>query len=102
MGATAEPQVQERTSILPPYNLILVNSDDHSFPYVIEMLQKIFGWDEAKCNELTEEVDQQGRAILVTSNKEYVEFKQMQIHNYGPDPRVRHCKGSMSAEIEVA
>jgi ATP-dependent Clp protease adaptor protein ClpS len=29
-------------------------------------------------------------------------LKRDQIHAYGPDPNIPHCKGSMSAEIEPA
>jgi len=35
---------EQKTKRQPPYNVILHNDDDHSFDYVIGMLQKLFGY----------------------------------------------------------
>lgn len=35
---------KEDVRIQPPYNVILLNDDDHTYRYVIEMLQAIFGF----------------------------------------------------------
>lgn len=94
-----EEQVTRRQ---PPYNVILLNDDDHSYEYVIFMLQELFGHAPEKGFLLAEEVDRTGRAIVCTTSLERAELKQEQIHDYGPDPRIAECKGSMSAEIEPA
>ena len=86
----------------PPYNVILVNDNDHSFPYVIGMLQQLFGHTRRKSELIAKEVHEQGRAILLTTTKEHAEFKQEQIHAYGPDPDIARCKGSMTCQIEPA
>src|SRR5256885_7528512 len=36
-------QTYEKLKYQPPYHVILLNDDDHSFEYVILMLQKLFG-----------------------------------------------------------
>jgi ATP-dependent Clp protease adaptor protein ClpS len=43
-----------------------------------------------------------GRVIVDTTTKERAELKRDQIHSFGPDWRVPHCRGSMSAVIEPA
>ncbi|MFN5328877.1 MAG: ATP-dependent Clp protease adaptor ClpS [Gemmataceae bacterium] len=87
----------------PPYNVILLNDDDHTYRYVIEMLQKIFGFPPEKGFQIAEEVDRTGRVILLTTSKEHAELKQDQVHSYGPDPYLgRPCSGSMTCVIEPA
>lgn len=86
----------------PPYNVILLNDDDHSYDYVIGMLQQLFGHPPEKGFMMAEEVDKTGRVIVLTTSKEHAELKRDQIHAFGPDPYIPRCQGSMSAEIEPA
>jgi ATP-dependent Clp protease adaptor protein ClpS len=86
----------------PPYNVILLNDDDHTYEYVINMLMAIFGYPPEKGFQMAEEVDKQGRVIVLTTTKEHAELKRDQIHAFGPDPLLARCKGSMSAVIEPA
>src|SRR2546423_11167204 len=34
--------------LLPPYNVVLLNDDDHTYDYVIEMLSSVFGYNLTK------------------------------------------------------
>jgi ATP-dependent Clp protease adaptor protein ClpS len=99
-----EVEVEEvtRTKRQPPYHVILLNDDDHSYEYVIIMLQEIFAHPVEKGYKLAQEVDSKGRVIVCTTSMERAELKQEQIHDYGPDPTIPRCKGSMSAIIEPA
>jgi ATP-dependent Clp protease adaptor protein ClpS len=87
---------------LPPYNVVLLDDDDHSFEYVILMLKKVFGHPIEKGFEMAQEVDATGRVIAATTNLEQAELKRDQIHAFGPDPLIPRCKGSMSATVEPA
>jgi ATP-dependent Clp protease adaptor protein ClpS len=93
---------KEKVRIQPPYHVVLLNDDDHSFDYVIVMLQELFAHPPEKGFLLAKEVDETGRAIVCTTTLERAELKQEQIHAYGPDPRIDRCKGSMTAELEPA
>jgi ATP-dependent Clp protease adaptor protein ClpS len=84
----------------PPYNVILWNDDEHSYQYVIEMLQALCGHPPEKGYELATDVDNRGKAIVMTTTLERAELKRDQIHAYGKDRDIRGCKGSMSATIE--
>src|SRR5271165_404130 len=83
---------EEKTKRQPPYNVILLNDDDHSYDYVITMLQRLFGYPPEKGFAMAKEVDTSGRVILLTTTKEHAELKQDQIHAFGPDPGIARCK----------
>lgn len=87
---------------LPPYNVVLLNDDDHTYEYVIEMLRALFGYPEPKGYQLAKEVDTRGRVIVLTTHKEKAELKREQIQAYGADFRIASCKGAMTAVIEPA
>jgi ATP-dependent Clp protease adaptor protein ClpS len=93
---------EQKTKRQPPYHVILLNDDDHSFEYVILMLQKLFGYPQEKGYQMALEVHTRGRVIVMTTTLELAELKRDQIHAYGPDPLIPRCKGSMSAMIEPA
>lgn len=86
----------------PLYHLVLLDDDDHTYAYVVEMLGDIFGYSREKAFAIACVVDAQGRAVVETADEETVRHHQAQIHAYGADPRITHCAGSMSAIIEPA
>jgi ATP-dependent Clp protease adaptor protein ClpS len=87
---------------MPPYNVVLLDDDEHSFEYVIYMLKKLFGHSLEKGYTMALEVDTAGRVVVATTHLEQAELKRDQIHAFGPDPLIPRCKGSMSAVIEPA
>ena len=93
---------EQKSEGLPPYNVILLDDDEHSFEYVIYMLKTLFGHPPERGYRMALEVDATGRVIVATTNLEHAELKRDQIHAFGPDPLVWRCKGSMSAIIERA
>ncbi len=93
---------RQKPRSLPPYHVVLLDDDDHSYEYVMEMLRVIFAHDESKSFIMATEVDKQGRVIVLTTHKELAELKRDQIQAYGLDWRVATCQGSMSACIEPA
>ncbi|MFL5330991.1 MAG: ATP-dependent Clp protease adaptor ClpS [Gemmataceae bacterium] len=106
MSGTAFPETDTETESVtrrqPPYHVILLNDDDHSYQYVIVMLKELFGHPVEKGFQMAEEVDTKGRVIVCTTSREHAELKQDQIHAYGADPLIPRCKGSMTAVIEPA
>ena len=101
----AGPQVQEgatKPQTAPLWNVVLLNDDDHTYEYVIEMLGKLFGYGTQKAYTMACEVDNTGRVIVATLVFEQAEFKQQQIHGYGADSRIPRCRGSMRAVLEPA
>jgi len=103
-SAVALPEVEEDTSnqLQPLYHVILLNDEDHTYDYVIEMLQKIFGFTESKALSHAVEVDTKGTTILLTCELEKAEHKRDLIHSFGPDWRLPRSLGSMAAVVEPA
>ncbi len=85
----------------PRYHVVLWNDDDHTYQYVIAMLQKLFGHAPELGFRLARRVDAEGRVIVLTTTKEHAELKRDQIHAFGADRLLARSKGSMSASIEA-
>src|SRR5580704_12713613 len=102
--APAKPKrdAKRKPGKLPPWNVVFLNDDDHSYEYVIEMLRVVFGHPDERGYQLAKEVDSAGRVIVLTTHREKAELKRDQIHAYGADIRIAACKGSMSSIIEPA
>jgi len=101
---TIRPRIEDDTDtqLEQLWHVILLDDDDHTYEYVIEMLSAVFGYGVEKAWALARTVDTQGRVILLTAGKPDCERKQDQIHAYGADPRIPRCKGSMTALVEQA
>lgn len=103
-SATASPETE--SSVRPEfeklYHVILLNDEDHTYDYVIEMLQKLFGFAESRALRHAVEVDTAGTTVLITCELERAELKRDQIHSFGPDPRLSRSLGSMAAVVEPA
>ncbi|MCY2975640.1 MAG: ATP-dependent Clp protease adaptor ClpS [Planctomycetota bacterium] len=86
----------------PRYNVILWDDQDHTFAYVIKMMQQLFRKSEHDGKLIAHEVNTSGRAICMTTTKELAELKRDQIHAFGGDPLASRGKGggSMWASIE--
>lgn len=70
---------------LPPYAVIVLNDDLHTFEYVIETFMKVFGYPAEKCFQLATDIHLQGRSIVWSGAKEVAELKRDQIRSAGPD-----------------
>jgi len=86
----------------PMYHLVLLDDDHHTYQYVVVMLGAVFGYTVEKAFAIACVVDSAGQAILMTGAEDEVRRKQEQVHAFGADPFLEHCKGSMSAIIEPA
>lgn len=84
------------------WNVVLLDDNDHSYEYVIEMLARLFYKTIEQAYRHALEVDTTGRTIVFTTEKPMAEFARDQIHAYGRDPRMERSAGSMSAVIEPA
>src|SRR3954468_8085838 len=74
------PEQEQQVRRQPPYNVILLNDDDHTYEYVIRMLKEIFAFPEEKGYRMADEVHRSGRVIVLTTTLEHAELKRDQIH----------------------
>jgi ATP-dependent Clp protease adaptor protein ClpS len=84
------------------YHVIILNDDEHTFDYVIEMLQAIFNMSYPTALAHTMEADSTGSSIVLTTHLEEAEQKRDQVHAYGPDWRMPNSLGSVAALVEPA
>jgi ATP-dependent Clp protease adaptor protein ClpS len=83
----------------PLYNVVLIDDDEHTYQYVVEMLCDLFGHSVETAFLMAREVDLVGRVIVDTTHRERAELKRDQIHAYGSDPLLPGSSGSMHATI---
>jgi ATP-dependent Clp protease adaptor protein ClpS len=93
---------ERKTRRQPPYNVILLNDEEHTFEYVIELLMKLFGHAQPVAEALTWRIHLTGRAIVFTTHRELAELKREQVLSYGPDPLMSISKGPVGCVIEAA
>jgi ATP-dependent Clp protease adaptor protein ClpS len=92
----------EQEHLTPMYRVVLLDDNDHTYDYVIEMLERIFIFSLEQAYRHAEEVDRRGRTVLISCALAEAEYGRDRIHAYGPDPRLPRSQGSMSAVIEPA
>jgi ATP-dependent Clp protease adaptor protein ClpS len=96
------PVLEDDVQLDPRWHVVLLDDNDHSYDYVIQMLGSIFGYGPEKSFALARIVDTEGRVVVFTGTQEKALTFQEKIHNYGADPLIPRCKGSMSALVEPA
>ena len=84
------------------YHVIILNDDEHTYDYVVEMLQSVFGFSLATAMAHTLEADTTGSSIVMTSSLQEAERKRDAVHAYGPDWRMPSSRGSVAALVEPA
>lgn len=94
-----KPAAERERRRQPRYNVLLWDSDAHTFDYVEKMLRQLFGHETEQCKVIAKDVDSEGRAIVLTTTREHAELKRDQIHAYGRD-NLEGSKGSMWSTIE--
>src|SRR5947208_10123825 len=94
-----ETEILEHEQLSPLYRVVLLDDNDHTYDYVIEMLQKIFIFTLDQAYRHAEEVDRCGRTVLITCELPQAEFARDQIHTYGPHWRLPRSKGSTSPVV---
>ena len=102
-SVTATPKTTKeiREQLEPLFNVVLLDDDEHTYEYVVEMLQKLFAFSDGDAWNHAVEVDTTGRTIVLTCELEQAEFGRDQIHAFGADWRMPKSKGSMSAIVEA-
>src|SRR5581483_10051600 len=77
------------------FHVVLLDDDEHTYDYVVEMLQKLFVLSKEAAFQHAVEVDMTGQTIVITCEQPEAEFARDQIQSYGADPRMPQSKGSM-------
>jgi ATP-dependent Clp protease adaptor protein ClpS len=84
------------------WNVVLLDDQEHSYDYVIRMMQELFATSAERAQQIAERVDTDGRAIVMTTHQELAELKREQILAFGRDPQLSASTGPMRALLEPA
>jgi len=99
--AVPELDVDTETRLAPLYHVVLLDDQEHTYEYVIEMVTELFRKSTETAFQHAVEVDKTGRTILETCPLEKAELKRDQIKGYGGDWRLSSVT-SMQGLIERA
>src|ERR1700682_5303176 len=92
----------QQEQLTPLYHVVLLDDDDHTYEYVVEMLGALFFLSPDSAFQKAVEVDTTGPTSVMTCDRKHAELGRDQIHADGADPRMARSPGSMSAMIEPA
>ena len=100
----AEPEVGQESSDETEglFHVIILNDEDHTIEYVVEMLQAVVGRSASDALARTIEADSTGSSVVRTCALSEAEKKRDLIHAYGPDWRLPRSRGSVAALVEPA
>ena len=98
----AELRSDSKTEGSRPYHLILLDDNEHTVEYVVQMLGDILGFSHEKALAHTIEVDTVGHTRLATLPLSEAERKRDAIHAYGADWRLPNSPGPMAALVDPA
>lgn len=77
------PATDEEDDLDRGWNVVVWNDPVNLMSYVVYVLRKLFGYDEAKATELMLQVHNEGRAIVATEPREKAEFECFRLHRHG-------------------
>ena len=90
-SATPSIEGSEQEQLTPLWNVVLLDDDDHTYDYVIEMLARLFFKTVQEAYNHAVEVDSTGRTVVMTCELEAAEFAK-------DEARVRALAGASAEE----
>lgn len=74
-----ETKVDELTKPTTPWKTLLWNDDVNTFTYVIRVLMRVLEKPEEVCEQLTIDVDRDGKAVVFSGSKDEAQEKATQL-----------------------
>jgi ATP-dependent Clp protease adaptor protein ClpS len=94
------PDSDSEPSHQPPYAVILHNDHVNTALFVVETLQRVFGFSLEKAFELMQEAHYTGRSLIWSGMKEHAELKADQVRSRGADP-TRRASGARPLRVSI-
>jgi len=82
----------EKEELTPLYRVVLLDDDEHTYDYVVEMLASCSACPPKSRSGMRLRVDTTGRTVVITCGGEQAESAATRFRRYGADPRWR-CQG---------
>lgn len=84
------------------WHVVVMDDDEHTYEYVMDLLQGLFGYTAEKAFAIAEQIDAEGRGVCATLHLELAELRKEQIDGCGADPRLDESAGPMTCLLEPA
>lgn len=84
------------------WKVVILDDEDHTYDYVIEILTSLFGHSDEKAFAIAEAIDIEGRGVAGTFHREFAELRREQVFSFGADHRIAMSAGPMSVVLEPA
>jgi len=91
------PEQETKQRTMPLWNVIILNDDHHSMPFVAGVIMVVFKKEMDEAIEIMKTAHETGRAICTTCPKERAELYLEQVATYKEGP-----KGAVGCEMEPA
>ncbi len=78
-----DPEADERTEQDRPWNVVVWNDPVTLMSYVVYVLRKLFGHDEATATQLMLTIHHEGKAVVSSGPREKAEHEVARLHAHG-------------------
>ena len=82
-GEVLDPDLDEDLDTDRPWVVIVWNDPINLMSYVSYVFQKLFGYSQAKADELMLDVHEKGRAVVSDGTREKAELDVFRLHEHG-------------------
>lgn len=76
-----------------PWNVVVWNDPINLMPYVVRVLQKVFGYNLDLATKLMMEVHEQGKSLVASEGREQAELHVVQLHESGLQATIEKADG---------
>ncbi|PSO49504.1 MAG: ATP-dependent Clp protease adapter ClpS [Actinobacteria bacterium QS_5_72_10] len=83
LDPVSEPDTEAHTDQDRPWNVVVWNDPVTLMSYVVYVLRKLFGHDEAKATRLMLQVHHEGKAVVNSGPRERAEHDVSRLHAHG-------------------
>jgi ATP-dependent Clp protease adaptor protein ClpS len=100
-GTQQSVMEETETKTQKNFRVILLNDEDHTYDYVVEMLCFVCGMKKDQAFRCSVEVDLTGKTIVFYGSHKKCANISVNIKNYGPDHRLMQSMGGMDSEVDA-
>lgn len=82
-GTETEVEVDPRTTLAPPWSVVVWDDPINLMTYVVYVFQRLFGFSDPVANAKMMEVHKDGKSVVASTDRERAEYYVTRLHAYG-------------------
>lgn len=95
-------ETTQKTDFLKQWHVILLNTDDHTFEFVVALIMTVFSKNYDEAFALTMKIHKEGQCIATTTHKERAELYKETVEAFGADELMKKNPRPLPCVIEPA